>query len=118
MDRIFLLVKGLSSFIFRKRNNYTLSISNSPFSQVVTQIMKFCQLQSLILFRVDIDHDDEVIFSSYSTREWTDEISSTKYLSLISLLVFQPSSLSCLTLFIEDDINPESTLQLHAVQEH
>ena len=80
------MIEGLSSFTFRKRNIYTLSISNSPFSQVVTctQIMKFCQLQSLILSRVGIDHDAVVILQQLiapgsGLMSLTIEIFSTKY---------------------------------------
>ena len=115
-EKIDLLVKGLRSLTIANGKIFSLDISESSFSVIIT-LKEFCRLKKLVLWEVNIDHDDLVILQQLiapgselkSLFIW--HVDSHISSSLISTL-FQPSSLQELVLFT-DDIIVENQLLPH-----
>ena len=105
-ENIDLLVKGLRSSSIAKARILSLNITGSSLSVIIT-LREFCRLKKLVLWRVNIDHDDLVILQQLIAPG-----SELKYLfmsgiglpnsSSLILTLFQPSSLQQLGLEIID----------------
>ena len=105
-ENIDLLVKGLRSSSIAKARILSLNITGLSLSVIIT-LREFCRLKKLVLWRVNIDHDDLVILQQLIAPG-----SELKYLfmsgiglpnsSSLILTLFQPSSLQQLGLEIID----------------
>ena len=113
-ENIDLLVKGLRSSSIAKGRILSLKISKSSLSVIIT-LREFSRLKKLVLWEVNIDHDDLVIFKQLiapgseleSLAFWYIE---SQISSLLISTLFQPSSLDELTLISLDTINETQLL--------
>ena len=120
-ENIDLLVKGLRSSSIAKARILSLNITGSSLSVIIT-LKEFCRLKKLVLWRVNIDHDDLVILQQLIAPG-----SELKYLfmsgiglpnsSSLILTLFQPSSLQQLGLeiidtFVETQLLPHGNTNL------
>ena len=113
-EDIDLLVKGLRSSSIAKGRIWSLDITDSYFSVIVT-LRDFSRLKKLELLGVSIDHDDLVILQQLiapgSELEYLLIYDSVLQISSsLILTLFQPSSLQELALFTDDTINETQLL--------
>ena len=113
-EDIDLLVKGLRSSSIAKGRIWSLDITDSYFSVIVT-LRDFSRLKKLELLGVSIDHDDLVILKQLiapgSELEYLLIYDSVLQISSsLILTLFQPSSLQELALFTDDTINETQLL--------
>ena len=109
-ERIDLFLKGLRSPTAKGRIRY-LHLMQLSFSQTFLPLREFCQLHSLKLFSVSIDHDDEVIIqqliapgSGLRRLEYT---YGDSYTDTFIPLLFQQSSLEELRLYVRVKMRTE-----------
>ena len=108
-EQIDFLIKGLRSSPIAKGRIHSLHVPLLSFSQTVTPLKEYCQLESLELHGVAIDRDDEVIIqqliapgSGLNWLRYTQVLQIGKYSDTFITLLFQPSSLQELILDVSD----------------
>ena len=107
-EGIDLFLKGLRSSPIAKRRILYLHLEELSFSQTFLPLREFCQINSLELLSVSVDHDDEVIIqqliapgsSELRRLEICYPVTDT---STFIPLLFQQSSLEELRLYLYDD---------------
>ena len=114
-----LLVKGLRSSPIAKGRIWSLDLTSDSlsFSQVITQIREFFELDSLlVMFHANVSFDDEVILQQLiapgSGLRRLVYVNNFDTLNFISHRMFQPSSLQVLDLYVghEDIVLPHELL--------
>ena len=103
-------LKGLRSSPIAKGRIHSLFLPMMSFSQTFIPLREFCQLESLELHGVTIDHDDEVIIqqliapgSGLRRLRYSQVFQIGKYPDTFITLLLQPSSLQVLILDVSDD---------------
>ena len=112
-----LFVKGFRSSPIAKGRIRYLYLLGLPFSQTFPPLREFCQLHSLKLFAVSIDHDDEVIIQQLiapgSGLRRLEYNLGDSYTDTFIPLLFQQSSLEELKLIVPN-VNMRTELLPHS----